>query len=49
MNLDTQTQADSAAPHRGWQAIRSDWSDDEVSDLMMSIHSEWPADLYSSR
>lgn len=29
--------------------LSADWSDDEVSDLMMSIHSEWPADLYSSR
>jgi len=28
MNLDTKTQANSAASPRGWQAIRSDWSDD---------------------
>jgi len=28
MNLESQTQANSAASPRGWQAIRSDWSDE---------------------
>lgn len=29
--------------------LSADWSEDEVSDLMTGIHSEWPADLYATR